>query len=145
MSSQHLAELRPCPSPLGWHEPSVGQGIITERFCSGPLTESNTDPFFYPTPRVTPELDQVTRAYYEIMESLSDNMHEHLASLLGVHIPLESHCSNLQIANYPSQLEIKPVPRVKEHADSGTLTILNREQTIEEGRQVGRILPTDKP
>eukprot|EP00976_Prorocentrum_cordatum_P045313 914588-Prorocentrum_minimum.AAC.4 len=131
MSTQHLALLRPCPPPDGWHEPSVTQGIVNERFCSGPVRDSYDDSFFHPTPPVTPEFDAVMQEMYQVMEELSLNLHGHLSSLLSLPISLENHCSNLQIANYPSQLEPKPVPRVKEHADSGTLTLLLREPTSE--------------
>ena len=131
MSTQHLALLGPCATPRGWREPSVTQGIVTERFCSGPVRETYDDSFFYPTPLVATELDEVMCEMYHVMEDLSENLHEHLASLLSLQIPLENHCSNLQIANYPSQLEPKPVPRVKEHADSGTLTLLLREPSSE--------------
>mmetsp|Transcript_29626 Transcript_29626/g.47660 ORF Transcript_29626/g.47660 Transcript_29626/m.47660 type:complete len:412 (+) Transcript_29626:143-1378(+) len=79
-------------------------------------------------------------AYYARMETLSTRLHRLLAEAMGAPPDffdrrIDRHCSNLQVANYPTidpqlwsaEAEASPAPlRKKAHADSGTITILAR-------------------
>jgi len=77
-------------------------------------------------------------AYYAEMERLSLHVLRVLARSLHVDedffdSKIDRHSSNLQVANYSSQLE-EPTDgllRVKAHADSGSITILDREASSE--------------
>ncbi|KAF6262954.1 hypothetical protein COO60DRAFT_556367 [Scenedesmus sp. NREL 46B-D3] len=137
---QQLAEL--CASS---REPSALAGILSERFmCGPPLTQQQLqDPYYaselgqvFFTPDVFPsstagELQPAMQACYTQCEAIANAVLRLFAASLGLqqHFFDDKVChhhSNLQVANYPSQL-LLPGPaelRKKAHSDSGTLTLL---------------------
>lgn len=138
---------------LAAREPSAARRIISERFSVGPFDVPNdsyhTDEegalFFHPNawPEDSiPSLRPAMEAYYREMESLCARLHRVLALAMGAPADffedkIDKHCSNLQVANYPSLdpsrwRDSDRIPlRKKSHADSGTLTVLWRSPPTE--------------
>ena len=134
-------------------EPSAARRIVGERFSVGPFGRPSDAyhagedgaTFFAPNawPARNRELRESTERYYEHMERLSNRVLRLIA--LAANAPpdffedkTDRHCSNLQVANYPTlraedwRGEQKSVPpRKKAHADSGTITILARSRSSE--------------
>ncbi|WIA18228.1 hypothetical protein OEZ85_009699 [Tetradesmus obliquus] len=126
-------------------EPSALAGILSERFmCGPPLTQQQLQQPYYCselgqvffTPDVfpsssTPELQPAMQACYSQCEIIAGAVLRLAAASLGLqqHFfddKICRHHSNLQVANYPSQL-LPPGPhdlRKKAHIDSGSLTLL---------------------
>ena len=131
-------------------EPSAARRIVGERFSAGPFGRprdayhSGEDGETFLAPNVWPSenegdgcLREGMETYYGHMERLSNRVLRLVA--LAARAPpdffedkTDRHCSNLQVANYPTlRLEDWPdaataPPRKKAHADSGTITILAR-------------------
>ena len=134
-------------------EPSAARRIVGERFSVGPFGRPSDAyhagedgaTFFAPNawPAHNRELRESMERYYEHMERLSNRVLRLIA--LAANAPpdffedkTDRHCSNLQVANYPTlraedwRGEQKSVPpRKKAHADSGTITILARSRSSE--------------
>ncbi|WIA18229.1 hypothetical protein OEZ85_009699 [Tetradesmus obliquus] len=126
-------------------EPSALAGILSERFmCGPPLTQQQLQQPYYCselgqvffTPDVfpsssTPELQPAMQACYSQCEIIAGAVLRLAAASLGLqqHFfddKICRHHSNLQVANYPSQL-LQPGPhdlRKKAHIESGNLTLL---------------------
>ena len=142
-------------------EPSAARRLVGERFSAGPFRRprdayhagEDGAVFFAPNawPSENHELREHMEAYYKHMEALSNRVLRLIA--LAANAPpdffinrSDRHCSNLQVANYPTLRsgdwaapDAAP-PRKKAHADSGTITILARErnlQTAETDRRRG--------
>ena len=136
-------------------EPSAARRIVGERFSVGPFGRpsdayhAGEDGATFFAPIVFPkngrnELRESMESYYEHMERLSNRILRLIA--LAANAPpdffedkTDRHCSNLQVANYPTlraedwrEVAEKSVPpRKKAHADSGTITILARSRSSE--------------
>ena len=136
-------------------EPSAARRIVGERFSVGPFGRpsdayhAGEDGATFFAPNVFPkngrnELRESMESYYEHMERLSNRILRLIA--LAANAPpdffedkTDRHCSNLQVANYPTlraedwrEVSEKSVPpRKKAHADSGTITILARSRSSE--------------
>ena len=128
-------------------EPSAARRLVGERFSVGPFRRprdayhagEDGAVFFAPNawPSENHELREHMEAYYKHMEALSNRVLRLIA--LAANAPpdffinrSDRHCSNLQVANYPTLRsgdwaapDAAP-PRKKAHADSGTITILAR-------------------
>ena len=130
-------------------EPSAARRLVGERFSAGPFRRprdayhagEDGAVFFAPNawPSENHELREHMEAYYEHMEALSNRVLRLIA--LAANAPpdffiqkSDRHCSNLQVANYPTlrsgdwESPATAPPRKKAHADSGTITILARER-----------------
>lgn len=89
-------------------------------------------------------------SYYAAMERTSVDVLRLIALALNLSEnffddKVDRHSSNLQVANYPSQ-PISPwneLERVKPHADSGTITILDREVASEKSSGGLEVLDRD--
>jgi isopenicillin N synthase-like dioxygenase len=131
-------------------EQSYMDGILNERFCIGPKNvpepyadDPEVGPLFfpanvYPPEHMCPGVEVNLRNLYGALEGASSHVLSEVARSLGLapsHFKplLKYHSSNLQVANYPSQYEEAPESpiRVKAHADSGTITLLIRQQSTE--------------
>ncbi|CAM9403321.1 unnamed protein product [Choristocarpus tenellus] len=137
-------------------EPSARSGILNERFCIGPKNcpveyqGKDTEELFFPRnvwppPEKTPGLEPALSELYIKMERASEMVLLAVARSLDVSTEIvqpfvSRHCSNLQIANYPSQLQRERIAspiRVKAHADSGTVTLLIRQVLSESKSRAG--------
>ena len=130
-------------------EPSAARRLVGERFSAGPFRRprdayhAGEDGAVFFAPNAWPSENQKLRehmeAYYEHMEALSNRVLRLIA--LAANAPpdffivkSDRHCSNLQVANYPTlrsrdwEAPATAPPRKKAHADSGTITILTRER-----------------
>ena len=130
-------------------EPSAARRLVGERFSAGPFRRprdayhagEDGAVFFAPNawPSENHELREHMEAYYKHMEALSNRVLRLIA--LAANAPpdffinrSDRHCSNLQVANYPTlrsgdwEAPATAPPRKKAHADSGTITILARER-----------------
>ena len=130
-------------------EPSAARRLVGERFSAGPFRRprdayhAGEDGAVFFAPNAWPSENQKLRehmeAYYEHMEALSNRVLRLIA--LAANAPpdffinrSDRHCSNLQVANYPTlrsgdwEAPATAPPRKKAHADSGTITILARER-----------------
>jgi isopenicillin N synthase-like dioxygenase len=130
-------------------EPSAARRLVGERFSAGPFRRprdayhagEDGAVFFAPNawPSENRQLREHMEAYYEHMEALSNRVLRLIA--LAANAPpdffiqkSDRHCSNLQVANYPTlrsgdwEAPATAPPRKKAHADSGTITILARER-----------------
>ena len=130
-------------------EPSAARRLVGERFSAGPFRRprdayhagEDGAVFFAPNawPSENHELREHMEAYYKHMEALSNRVLRLIA--LAANAPpdffinrSDRHCSNLQVANYPTlrsrdwEAPATAPPRKKAHADSGTITILTRER-----------------
>jgi len=134
-------------------EPSAARRIVGERFSAGPFDARVDDhradeegalffaPNAWPDPSRHPNLRPAMETCYGAMETLARRLHRLVALAAGADADFfvsrcDAHCSNLQVANYPSLVpeawgDRPPPPRKKAHADSGTLTILARAAATE--------------
>ena len=135
-------------------EPSAARRLVGERFSVGPFDRARDDdyhageegalffaPNAWPDPARHPNLRPAMETCYGAMETLARRLHRLVALAAGADADFfvsrcDEHCSNLQVANYPSLLpeawsDRAPPPRKKAHADSGTLTILARAAATE--------------
>ena len=134
-------------------EPSAARRIVGERFSAGPFDARVDDhradeegalffaPNAWPDPSRHPNLRPAMETCYGAMETLARRLHRLVALAAGADADFfvsrcDAHCSNLQVANYPSLVpeawgDRAPPPRKKAHADSGTLTILARAAATE--------------
>ncbi|GAB5358236.1 hypothetical protein AAMO2058_000440700 [Amorphochlora amoebiformis] len=151
MSPEHVAYMNvghPEVQDSQGYEPSSRAGIVNERFCIGPkycpdkFRYTREKELFYPDnvfPADDTELQALSEELYSQMTNASRRILQALALCLGEpHLRFcpdncTTHCSNMQIANYPSQLweDFNRPLRVKAHADSGTITLLIRQKTSE--------------
>ena len=129
-------------------EPSAARRVVGERFSAGPFGRprdayhAGEDGATFLAPNVWPSdghLREAMETYYAHMERLSNRVLRLIARAAGAppdffEDKTDRHCSNLQVANYPTlRAEDWPdaaaaPPRKKAHADSGTITILAREK-----------------
>ena len=139
---------------LAAREPSAARRIISERFSVGPFDVPNdsyhTDEegalFFHPNALARKIQSRRFDPRWSVlceMESLCARLHRVLALAMGAPADffedkIDKHCSNLQVANYPSldPLRWRDSDRIrqrwkKSHADSGTLTVLWRSPPTE--------------
>ena len=127
-------------------EPSAARRVVGERFSAGPFGRprdayhAGEDGATFLAPNVWPSdghLREAMETYYAHMERLSNRVLRLIARAAEAppdffEDKTDRHCSNLQVANYPTlRLEDWPdaaaaPPRKKAHADSGTITILAR-------------------
>ena len=129
-------------------EPSAARRVVGERFSAGPFGRprdayhAGEDGATFLAPNVWPSdghLREAMETYYAHMERLSNRVLRLIARAAEAppdffEDKTDRHCSNLQVANYPTlRAEDWPdaaaaPPRKKAHADSGTITILAREK-----------------
>ena len=138
-------------------EPSAARRVVGERFSAGPFGRprdayhAGEDGATFLAPNVWPSdghLREAMETYYAHMERLSNRVLRLIARAAEAppdffEDKTDRHCSNLQVANYPTlRAEDWPdaaaaPPRKKAHADSGTITILAREKRASQNEANG--------
>ena len=138
-------------------EPSSARRVVGERFSAGPFGRprdayhAGEDGATFLAPNVWPSdghLREAMETYYAHMERLSNRVLRLIARAAEAppdffEDKTDRHCSNLQVANYPTlRAEDWPdaaaaPPRKKAHADSGTITILAREKRASQNEANG--------
>ena len=115
-------------------EPSAARRIVGERFSAGPFDARVDDhradeegalffaPNAWPDPSRHPNLRPAMETCYGAMETLARRLHRLVALAAGADADFfvsrcDAHCSNLQVANYPSLVPEawgdRPPPRVR--------------------------------
>eukprot|EP00775_Hariotina_reticulata_P005439 gene5439-5672_t len=157
---QRFAELNPLQEvQAAGVEPSALAGILSERFLCGPVLSASQlqcpyysnelgQVFFAPDRfpiSSVPQLQPLMQQHFLQCEAAANAVLRLLAAALGIDHnffadKVDKHHSNLQVANYPSQLR-PPGPadlRKKAHVDSGTLTLLaSQDWLVGSGWSVG--------